>query len=264
MIQFVETGKCRKLFPGIASLGILRLDLPDPIAGGNKQYKLRHHLEAFRRSGRKRIVSFGGAYSNHIAALAYAGKVNALPVTGIIRGEELTADANAVLRFAQECGMELRFISREDYHRRYDDTWHNELSQLYDAYVVPEGGSGEEGIRGCMEILGEHTSVYDVILVASGTGATTEGLRRSAMDHQLVTGIDVVDRNSEFACGGYGRNSEELMKFIEEMKCELDLPLDHVYTGKTLMAIRDLSQRGELAEKSVLFVHTGGYAFVSP
>lgn len=278
MIQIVDSEIRERYFPGLASLGILRLDLPDPVGGGNKIYKQKYHIEAFQHSGAKAILTFGGAFSNHIAAMAYAGKKHSIPMIGIIRGEELKPESNAVLQFASTSGMQLHFVSREEYGRRYSAEHHAELKQRFnDVHIIPEGGAGEEGIRGCMEILNDETEPYDEIVVPVGTGSTLAGLIRSARSHQHLTGIAVgnfelsLDKtasvivngsvNYDHTLGGYAKSSNALDDFIGAMKNELCLPLDHVYSGKTLFGIHNITKNGGFPGKNLLFVHTGGYAF---
>lgn len=262
MIQPVDSGTLQKYFPGITTLGILRLDLPDPVAGGNKSFKLKYHLEAFRNSGAKCLLTFGGAFSNHIAATAHAGKVNDIRTIGIIRGEELNPRSNKVLAYANERGMQLQFVSREKFGQRYSEKYHKELAQQLDAYVVPEGGGGEEGARGCMEILNTETDAFDEIVLPVGTGTTCEGIRRTLKAGQRVHGIDIVNPKAEYSLGGYAKSSPALTGFIFAMKNEMQLPLDHVYSGKTLFALHNITKAGFFHGKNVLFIHTGGYAFV--
>lgn len=263
IIQHLHQGIRERYFPGLNEIAVLRLDLPDPIAGGNKSYKLKYHLEAFRKSDAKRMLSFGGAFSNHIAALAHAGRMNRVATIGVIRGDELTSESNAVLRYASACGMQLHFVSRAEYSRRYADDYKLELQQQFsDSYVVHEGGSGDEGIRGCMEILSEDTKRFDVIAVPVGTGATFEGLQRTKQAHQEIVGIDVVRRDAPLSIGGYARTNNQLTQFVASMKQLADLPLDHVYSGKTLFAVHQMLKAGQFPGKKLLFVHTGGYAFI--
>jgi 1-aminocyclopropane-1-carboxylate deaminase len=280
VIQLIDAPVREKYFPGIASLGILRLDLPDPVAFGNKSRKLKYHLEAFRRSGRKRLLTFGGAYSNHIAAVALAGKQKNIRTIGLIRGEELNTSSNAVLAFAAACGMQLQFVSRDEYRKRYDVMYQEQLGAHYDAFIVPEGGAGEAGIRGCMEIPDDGTDEYDEIIVAVGTGTTLAGLIASGKPHQHFTGISVVSSTSEKAeldgsalalinghvsfdhsLGGYAKSTKALEVFIERVLQHTGIPLDRVYTGKALFAVHNMVTAGHFQSKKVLFVHTGGYAF---
>ncbi len=266
-------------------IDILRLDLPDPVTGGNKAFKLKYNVEEMRRQGLDRLLTFGGAFSNHIAAVAVAGKRNGFETAGIIRGDELNENANAVLKFAASCGMKLVFVSRENYRRRNDvDFCQHLLSEYGPAYLLPEGGSNTFAVKGCMEILPPGTEQYDVIVCPVGTGATLAGIAASAKAHQHVTGIAVLKGKNyleaevkrllqefpagatwhidhEHTFGGYAHTSPELEAFITEMKTQHALPLDAVYSGKALFALREMVAKENFPGKRVLFVHTGGYAF---
>lgn len=264
-------------------ISLLRLDLPDPLSGGNKSFKLKYNLEALRQSGKEQLLTFGGAFSNHIAAAAAAGKTNGIKTVGIIRGEELSAGANAVLRFALSCGMELHFVSRETYRRRHDADFLDALQQEFPAaYLLPEGGSNAHAVKGCMEILPGNEA--DVIFCPVGSGATLAGIIASAKANQQVIGITVlegkkylaaevkrllVDRpvnceweiNGDFIFGGYAKTDSLLQEFISRMKEQHALPLDHVYSGKTFYALHEMAKGDAFRGKHLLFVHTGGYAF---
>jgi 1-aminocyclopropane-1-carboxylate deaminase len=205
----------------------------------------------------------------------------------VIRGNELDANSNPVLKFAAACGMKLEFVSREDYRKKEDTSFVLDMIDRYGAvYFVPEGGSGEQGVCGCMEILDAECDLFDEIIVPVGTGATLAGLIRSAKAHQRLTGIAVLegqgyleDRVTEqlgeeilpaswslihdFTLGGYANKSEELMHFIAVMKQRFGLPLDHVYSGKSLFALHKMAVAGSFRDRNVLFVHTGGYGFSS-
>lgn len=272
-----------QVFPGDERISLLRLDLPDPLAGGNKYFKMKYNLEAFRASGKKSVLSFGGAFSNHIAALAAAGKRENIPTTGIIRGEELSESSNAVLRFAQECGMQLRFVSREEYRLRNDAEWLGKLQQEFrGAYILPEGGSNALAVKGCREILSSATKDFDFVFCPVGTGATLAGIIASALPHQQVTGIAVLEGKNyleeevlrhltgekisctwqirhDFTFGGYAKSSAILDAFIREQSHSL--PLDQVYSGKCFYAMRKILEQDYSPGGKSLFVHTGGYYF---
>ncbi|HET6990477.1 MAG TPA: pyridoxal-phosphate dependent enzyme [Bacteroidia bacterium] len=269
------------------SLSILRLDLPDPVSGGNKIYKLKYNLEEMGRLGLKKLLTFGGAFSNHIAAVATAGRERNFETVGIIRGDELTEISNAVLDYASSCGMKLIFISREDYRKRNDPVFQkNLLVQYGPAYLLPEGGSNEFAVKGCKEILSAETEKYDQLICPVGTGATLAGIISSAKKHQEIIGLAVLNGKDylekevenylaketvvakwkiehDFTLGGYGKSNPELKNFIAEMKTRYELPLDEIYSGKTLFAIRQMKKNDFLRGKNHLFVHTGGYAFTA-
>lgn len=266
------------------SLAILRLDLPDPLSGGNKSFKLKYNLQETKRLGFKKLITFGGAFSNHIAAVANAGKKNEIETVGIIRGEELNADSNAVLKYASYRGMQLIFISREDYRKRNDPDFINLLQQQYGpAYLLPEGGSNEFAVKGCKEILPAEADLFDIIICPVGTGATLAGIIASAKSHQEIIGVAVLEgkeylenevaqllQNQSvqakwkiehgFTFGGYARSSPLLEAFVAEMKTKYNLPLEPVYSAKALYALKET---GNKINCRILFIHTGGYAFSS-
>ncbi len=267
------------------SLSILRLDLPDPLTCGNKIYKMKYNLEEMKSLGLNRVITFGGAFSNHIAATATVGNRNGFETIGIIRGDELNENSNRVMRHVSSCGMKLIFVSREEYRKRYDAEYCEMLVKKYGpAYLLPEGGSNKFAIRGCKEILSDATDKYDMIFSPVGTGGTLSGIIAAAKAHQQVVGIAVLKGKNylegevekylkresfvakwkiehDFTLGGYGKSSLELQHFIREMKSKFDLPLDHVYSGKTLFAISQIKKRDAFRGKHLLFVHTAGYAF---
>ncbi|MBI3511203.1 MAG: 1-aminocyclopropane-1-carboxylate deaminase/D-cysteine desulfhydrase [Bacteroidetes bacterium] len=266
-------------------ISILRLDLPDPVSGGNKFFKLKYNLEEMKRCGKKKLLTFGGAYSNLIAAVSVAGNKNGIETVGIIRGEELKEDSNAVLKYASSNGMQLHFISRKEYRKRNEEKYSDELRKKFRADVIlPEGGSNALAVKGCMEILSDETHFADVIFCAVGTGATLAGIIASAKKHQCVNGIAVLEgknyleqevqkfiNGKEVKCkwridhdhsfGGYAKTDQRLMNFIAEWKHQL--PLDPVYSGKCFFAVSQFVQRKNSARKNVLFIHTGGYGFLN-
>jgi 1-aminocyclopropane-1-carboxylate deaminase len=274
-------------FFGKTPLSILRLDLPDPVSGGNKIFKLKYNLVEMRKQGFEKLLTFGGAFSNHIAAVATAGKKNGFGTVGIIRGDELTEISNPVLDYASSCGMKLVFISREDYRKRNEKEFQGQLLEQYGpAYLLPEGGSNEFAVKGCMEILSEATDFYDEIFCPVGTGATLAGIIVGAKKHQLITGIAVLNGKEylekevekflsgetvnaewqivhDFTGGGYGKSSPGLKDFEADMKNKYDLPLDEIYSAKTLYAISQMKKTNLLRGENPLFIHTGGYAFSS-
>lgn len=277
--------KSLELFPGANPIFMLRLDLPDPLSGGNKSYKLKYNLQQMRDEKKNTMLSFGGAFSNHIAALAAAGKRENFASIGIIRGEELNPDSNAVLRFASSCGMQLYFVSRDDYRKRNDPDFLEELqTQFPQAYVLPEGGSNALAVKGCMEILNDESKTADLIFCPVGTGASLAGIIASAAAHQQIIGIAVLEGkaylekeihrllgnrpvqcnweiNGDFTFGGYAKSNRQLDEFISRMKNEFNVPLDPVYSGKAFYAMNEILQAERFRNKKAVFIHTGGYAF---
>jgi 1-aminocyclopropane-1-carboxylate deaminase len=272
-------------------LTIRRLDLIDTITGGNKWYKLRYNLERFRSGNYSELVTFGGAYSNHIAAVARACKLAKIPCTGIIRGERAYAE-NTTLSRAQQDGMQLKFVSRTDYGHKNNLEYIMALFPgLRSGYFVPEGGSNEEGVRGCMEILTETDSQFSHIAVACGTGATASGLIMTLKSHQQLVGFSVLrDQHDlertiarilhsfdfgdkkvswhiehDFHFGGYAKSTPELIRFTENFTARHGIPVEPVYTGKLFFGIDQLINSGFFPPGSnILAIHSGGLQYLLP
>lgn len=259
---------------------IKREDLIHPLISGNKFRKLKYNLVQAKETDHDMLLSFGGAYSNHIAALSYAGKINGFKTIGIIRGEELSAELsiNPTLQFAQRNGMKLIFVSRENYrlkdHPKYIDELHNKFGRFY---LIPEGGTNSFAIKGCEEILDSNDLKYDYICSSVGTGGTIAGLINSAHPHQKIIGFPALkgsflineirkfaNRNNwslqpEYHFGGYAKINQELISFINRFKQDYNIPLDPIYTAKMMYGITDLIHKGYFKNKSkILAIHTGG------
>lgn len=273
-------------------LRILRLDKTDARISGNKWYKLKYNLLAAKDQGYKTVLSFGGAYSNHIHALAWAGHEMCLQTFGIIRGEAEYA-SNPTLTDAQRWGMRLQFVNRAEYRQRHDPQQIAEWVEAFpDSYkpvlVVPEGGSNALALRGCGEIIKpRHLASFspDLIVLPCGTGGTLAGVALSQADNPKVhiLGIPVL-KNADFLYkdirqlmldaagfasdnwsldlqghyGGYGKSSEALLLFLQQMQAQYALPLDQVYTGKMLLRLWQLIEQGQYRGKKILVLHTGG------
>ncbi|WP_347453033.1 pyridoxal-phosphate dependent enzyme [Acinetobacter thermotolerans] len=258
---------------------IRRLDLVHPKISGNKFFKLKYNFLETQRLGYQKLLTFGGAYSNHIAATAFAAHEFGFASVGIIRGEELKNKSfNPTLQTAQDFGMQLHFVSREDYRRKQHPEFLAELQQQFpEHYVIPEGGTNSLAIRGCKEILKPTDAEFDVICCAVGTGGTIAGLIEASQDHQQVLGFsalkgsflndDVAKLTSkrnwqiidDYCCGGYAKTTSELLQFIQDFEAEHGIPLEQVYTGKMLMGLTDLIQKGHFpAGSKILVIHTGG------
>lgn len=261
-------------------LHIKREDLLHPLISGNKYRKLKYNLVEAGKAGKDCLLSFGGAYSNHIAALACAGKEMGFRTVGVIRGEELQDRwrENPTLALAHSQGMHLHFVSRVAYRQKASTAFLEGLKERYgDFMYLPEGGSNALGVKGCEEILGRGDAHFDTICCAVGTGATLAGLANTTGMHQRVWGFpalkgDFLDRDirtfaqnerwelvSGFHFGGYGKVDRELVGFINRFKTETGVPLDPVYTGKMLFGIFVLVEREALPRGSkILAIHTGG------
>ena len=268
------------LFEGL-EVFIKREDQLHEHISGNKYRKLKYNLLAAREKGYDSLLTFGGAYSNHIAATAAAGAEFSFNTIGIIRGEELVdkITENPTLSFAKKCGMQFKFISREAYRKKTSLEFLDSLKEEYKGcYILPEGGTNDLAVIGCEEILTKEDERFDYICVAVGTGGTIAGLINSAKQHQQVLGFpalkgefltDEIDRLTgkrgnwklihDYHFGGYGKINRELIAFINQFKEETGVPLDPVYTGKMLFGIADMYQKGFFKKESkLLVIHTGG------
>ncbi len=271
---------------GGVTLDVLRLDQLHARISGNKWFKLKYHLENARVKGIDTVMSFGGAWSNHIHALAAAGRLSGFNTIGIIRGEH--QELTPTLQDAKRWGMALHFVTRIDYRRRYELVFQNELVEKLgyrpsEVLVVPEGGGGGLGVKGCEEILsagGVDPCSYHQIWLACGTGATLAGVARSVGLKSLMYGIAVLkgadflrhditslvgnvsanwQLNTDSHCGGYGGTTPELLDFIAQFELDTGIPLDQVYTGKVMLALKKKIVEGRLSKGCrILMIHTGG------
>ena len=262
------------------TLTIKRLDLVHPQISGNKFFKLKYNFLEAKRLGLRKVLTFGGAYSNHIAATAYAAHIVGFDSVGIIRGEELAyKPLNSTLATAQSFGMNLNYVSREKYRLKNTPEYLTELAhQFPEHYVIPEGGTNALAIQGCREILTERDrSEFDVICCAVGTGGTITGLIEACHPNQYIWGFsalkgdfltqDVKQLTSrqgwhisdQYCGGGYAKTSPELIQFIQNFEAHYQIPLEQIYTGKMLMGIFDLIDQGKIKpQHRVLVIHTGG------
>lgn len=249
---------------------MLRLDLLHPEISGNKWYKLKHNLTEARSQGKKTILTFGGAFSNHIAATAAACNQQGFQSIGIIRGDS-DASSNHTLAQAQALGMQLVFLSRSDYRDKTDPIFLEKLSQRFpEAYIVPEGGDNLLGEKGCGEILNSATDAFTTIFCAYGTGTTFRGMATSLDTHQSLTGINVLKYDvlldderlqvlNNYHFGGYARHKPELLTFKTWFENHFAIPLDYVYTAKLCYAVFDLIKQKKIgSHERVLMVHSGG------
>lgn len=261
-------------------LDLKRLDLIHPHISGNKFYKLKYNLIEAKKRGCDRILTFGGAFSNHIAASAYAAHHFDFKSIGIIRGQELAyRPLNATLKTAQHYGMQLEFMSREQYRQKDQSEFlHTLQSQYPSAFIIPEGGTNTLAIQGSKEILSDTDRLnYDVICCAVGTGGTLAGLIEASHDGQYVIGFSAlkgdflhndVQRHTnktnwhildDYCFGGYAKTSSELFDFIAGFEQKYQIPLEQVYTAKMLYGLLDLIQKNDFDQGTrILALHTGG------
>ena len=261
------------------TLIIRRLDLVHPQISGNKFFKLKYNFLEAKRQGYQHILSFGGAYSNHIAATAFAAQQFGFKSVGVIRGEELAdRPLNPTLATAQQFGMKLHFVSRDEYRRKQRPEYLAELARHFpEHYVIPEGGTNALAIQGCQEILKDSDAQFDVICCAVGTGGTISGLIEASHAHQQILGFSALKGSflkdevaqltkktnwnilDDYCCGGYAKTSAALVQFIRDFEAEFSIPLEQVYTAKMLMGIFDLIEKNYFPARSkLLVIHSGG------
>ena len=258
-----------------------REDLLHPDISGNKYRKLKYNLKEALSQNHSTILTFGGAYSNHIAATAAAAKLAGLRSIGVIRGEELkekldrVLQENPTLRFAHDQGMSFEFISREEYRKKNVDNFRLKYG---DFTVLPEGGTNELAVKGCEEILSNKDSDFDCVTVCCGTGGTISGIIRSSRPSQRIIGFPAMkggsflegeiaqfteksnwELNCDWHFGGYAKVTENLITFINDFKDQTGIALDPVYTGKMMFGLDQMIRNNEFAPGTkILCIHTGG------
>jgi len=271
-------------------LYLLREDLIHPEISGNKWRKLKYNIEEAKRIGSKQLLTYGGTYSNHIAATAAAGKEFGVATIGVIRGDEVLP-INDTLQLAKENGMQLKFIPRSVYKtQKYDAAFLKELEQEYGKfYRIPEGGSNELAVKGCAEIMKNVTIDYDVVCCACGTGGTIAGIIASEDKNTKILGfpalkggdflkeditgllnnyatkfnIEIENKNwdliTDYHFGGYAKVSSELIDFVKLFKEKHEVLLDLIYTGKMLYGLFDqIKNTSNFDNKTIVVLHTGG------
>lgn len=256
-------------------VSVLRLDKIHPVISGNKWFKLQFYLEEAKQLKKKTIITFGGAYSNHIVATAAAGQLNNLKTIGIIRGEE-SAELSPTLLQTKELNMQLFFISREEYKEK------KVPEELKDDenYFIPEGGFGKKGVEGAATILDQcQKKNFTHYCCAVGTGTMLAGLVKASLPSQSVIGISVMKNNFEleekvnvllngennfqilydYHFGGYAKYKPELITFMNWFYRQTSIPSDFVYTGKLFYAVNDLAEKIFFPPYSkLLLIHSGG------
>ncbi|MCG6135349.1 MAG: pyridoxal-phosphate dependent enzyme [Nostoc sp. LLA-1] len=278
-------------------LFVLRLDCLHPLVNGNKWFKLKYNLLEAKQQNLTTLLTFGGAYSNHIFATAAAANLFSFRTIGVIRGEE-RLPLNPTLSFATKQGMQLVYLDRATYRQRHTQELQADLRQRFgDVFIIPEGGSNLNGVRGCMEIL-KDINIFDTICLACGTGTTLAGIALSQHQKQRVIGFPVLKNGAflaeeidslitnylaselpvlnttpatwELMCdyhfGGYAKINDELLHFCQQFEAAHDVPLDYVYTAKMFYGVMDLIQKGFFTQGNtdgklrsrLLLIHTGG------
>jgi 1-aminocyclopropane-1-carboxylate deaminase len=270
---------------GAAGVRVLvkREDLNHPYISGNKWWKLKYNLLRAKELGHAALLTFGGAYSNHLYAVAAAAHELGMKSIGIVRGEP-SLPLNKTLSFVEERGMHLHFISRSRYREKSNPLFEKELQDRFGRfYMIPEGGTNAEAIKGCEEFaerLAKEVS-FDFLFLPVGTGGTMAGMAKRLKAHQRAVGVSVLKNGAflegevrkwlpgeapaswrietQFDMGGYGRITPSLRAFIAMMHDHHNLPLDGLYTGKAMFGLYSLVEHGEIPRGSVvLLLHTGG------
>lgn len=267
--------------PNGIKLFLKREDLLHPIISGNKFRKLKYNIQEAKKLGHATWLTFGGAFSNHILAVAGAGVEFGFKTIGVIRGEELESKIheNPTLAKAQELGMQFYFVSRAAYRDKEQPSFVSHLHEKYgNFYLVPEGGTNDFAIKGCEEILTDTDKEYFThIICAVGTGGTISGLINSSSEKQQIIGFsslkgaflsEVIRNfvsktnwsiNDNYHFGGYGKVTDELIQFLNSFYSQTAIPLDPVYTGKMVFGVLDWIEKGYFPPNAkILMIHTGG------
>jgi len=261
-------------------IDVKREDLIHPEISGNKFRKLKYNLKEAKNSNHNTLLTFGGAYSNHIAATAAAGKNFGFKTIGIIRGEELeiSKGKNSTLTYAISQGMQLHFISRELYKQKNSSAFIEGMTNEFgDFYLIPEGGTNTLAVKGCEEILNRHDTIYDYICVSVGTGGTMAGIINASQVDQKIIGFSALKGDflkkdiaqwvskdnwkitDAYCFGGYAKVNRTLIDFINNFKKTTSISLEPIYTGKMLYGITEMVKEGKIPKKSrILAIHTGG------
>lgn len=254
-----------------------RDDLIHPFVSGNKWRKLKYNLLEAEQQGKTHLLTFGGAYSNHLVAVACAAALCGFQSTGLVRGDAGTH--NHMLHLCHTFGMEIIFVSREAYREK------EVLAQQYaqpQSYILPEGGTNVLAVKGCAEITTEVSQDFQHVLLASGTGGTTAGVAKGFAQHHppthvhsiavlkgadflqqdiemLAPGLNNLTLHTEFHEGGYAKTTPRLISLINNTAAQTGVLFDQVYTGKMLLATHQLVESGNIkAGDKILLLHTGG------
>ena len=271
------------------NLFVKRDDLIHELISGNKWRKLKYNVKQCRAMKHEGVLTFGGAFSNHLLATAAACKQEGLHSIGLVRGEELHSDSNYILKQCADLGMQLAFISREAYALRHEKEYHEELVLKFPSHmVVPEGGANYYGMIGCQEIMSETDNDFDFVFVAQGTTTTSCGILLAIPERTKLVAVPVLkgfDTEGEMRrlftysgfpieiiddlmeqlivisdhhFGGYAKYNDELLDCMEQIFNESNIPLDPIYTGKAFVAMLDFIEKNDVRDAKILFVHTGG------
>jgi 1-aminocyclopropane-1-carboxylate deaminase len=286
-----STVECFNFNEQALNLFIKRDDLIHPIISGNKWRKLKYNILHLQMNRMEGLLTFGGAYSNHLLATAFAAKQANIPCVGIVRGEELTKDSNSILSFCHSLGMRLKFVSRNEYGYRDEPIYKQELLTEYkNFWMVPEGGGNYQGVLGCMEIMKETDNDYDFVCVSQGTTTTSIGILLSlpekskllvcpalkgfdsicemkqmlfymGFEHEFIEDkLNQVIVLSTDELGKYGKASPELKLFNNSLYERTKINFDHTYNAKSLFQLNKYIECHSLVNEKILYIHTGGFS----
>lgn len=261
-----------------------REDLIHPFISGNKYYKLKYNLEKAKEKNKETILTFGGAYSNHIHAVSAAAKLFGFKSIGIIRGEEYKP-LNPTLQFAVDNGMKLYYLDRKTYRNRTEKSFREEIAKQFgDVYILPEGGTNELALKGTGEILQNIKTDFDYLCVPVGSGGTLAGLITGLYDSKKAIGFSSLKGgeylsgtiselisnssirkfdnwiiNHDYHFGGFAKISRELIEFVNWFKDNNNIQLDLIYNGKMMFGINDMISKKYFTSNSrIVAIHTGG------
>ena len=261
-------------------VSIKRDDLLHPLISGNKFRKLKYNLEEAKKLQHDTLLTFGGAFSNHILAVAAAGNEFGFKTIGIIRGEELAGkySQNPTLQKAEQLGMNFVFVSREEYRYKAEAKYIEDLRQKYgDFYLIPEGGTNALAVKGCEEIVTLDDAEFDYVCCAVGTGGTISGIINCSKPCQKVLGFPALKGDflqedirkfatndnweliTDYHFVGYAKTTPQLIDFMNDFYDQYKIPLDPIYTGKMVFGVFDLIKKNYFSKNAkILLIHTGG------
>lgn len=263
----------------VAEVSMLRLDVVHHQVSGNKWYKLKYNVDHCRSHGIGTILTFGGAYSNHLSATAAMANISGLKSIGVIKGTYAQKELTPTLRFCIDNGMELVFVTHEDYARKYDEDWLQNLSDRFNnPMIIPEGGANEYGRKGAGEIAELIPGRFTHVAVSVGTGTTLAGIVDSIGEDVRLSGFapmkggkylyDEIAKNTDkrnfvvyddWHFGGFGKYNDKLVRFMNDFYKQHDIPLDMVYTAKMMYGVQEQILVGVYPPSSrILCLHTGG------
>jgi 1-aminocyclopropane-1-carboxylate deaminase len=273
------------------NLFIKRDDLIHPLISGNKWRKLKYNVLHVRQNILNGILTFGGAFSNHLLATAMAGKLFEIETVGVVRGDELNKESNLILNYCDSLGMKLKFVSRDDYQYKEEYEYKQELlSEFPNYWIVPEGGGNYNGVIGCMDIVNETTNDFDFVCVAQGTTATSIGILLAIPSTSkllvcpALKGFDSIAEmkrkmirfgfDNEFIeeklcqvivlptddLGPYGKATDELKQFAYKFTEKTGISIDLTYNAKALFKLNEYIDLNGLYDSKTLYIHTGGFS----